>query len=208
MRALIFDFDGVLVDAEPIHCQVWMEVLATQHITFTKKDYYERYIGFNDRDFLKKVFSEKGQALTPKIKEELIRQKEARSRESLAKEIPLIEGADVFLKEAFRKYPLALVTGALPGEVYFILDALRWRNFFSIVITSADVKKGKPNPEGFLKAFEKLKRLKSWNPPLQKKECLVFEDSQKGILAAQKAGLPYEIVKGSLKGLEKKLSLW
>lgn len=197
-RALIFDFDGVLVNTEPLHMRAWIDVLAALKISFTQKDYDDRYIGLNDRDFLKKIFDEKKHRLTPRLREDLIAQKEAKTRAALSKKIPLIDGADAFLKKSAEKYPMALVTGALPGEVYFILETVGWRKFFPIIVTSADVTKGKPNPEGFLKAFKKLSQIKNWTPPLAAKDCLVFEDSQNGIHAAKNAGMPCQVVKGIL----------
>lgn len=195
-RILIFDFDGVLVNTEPIHMQAWLDVLKSLSISFTKKDYYDRYVGLNDRDFLAKIFGEKKHPLTPKLSDDLIRQKEVKTRETLSKNIPLMEGAEDFLKKSAEKYPIGLVTGALRNEVYFILDQLDWRNYFSIIITANDVEKGKPDPEGYLKAFETLSKIREWNPPLRKSECLVFEDSQNGILAAKNAGMAVQVVKG------------
>ncbi len=191
LRALIFDFDGVLVDTEPLHMRAWMDVLSPFRILFSKEDYYARYIGLNDRDFLAKIFGEKKKPFTSKSSERLIHQKEGKTKESLSKNIPLMEGADDFLKKSALQYPLGLVTGALPNEVYFILDRLDWRKLFSVIITSGDIEKGKPDPEGFLKAFEQLRTLEDWTPPLEKSQCLIFEDSQNGILAAKNAGIPY-----------------
>ena len=198
-RALIFDFDGVLVDLEPLHMLAWQQVLAPLHLDFSKEDYDTRYLGLNDRDILAKCFQEANKHLSPKLTQELIFKKELKTREIFSKDIPLIDGVQEFLEEVYPKYPLSIVTGALSGEVYFVLDRLHWRHYFPIVISAADVQKGKPDPEGYLKAFEKIKGLKNWDPPLLKSDCLIFEDSQYGIEAAKRAGIPFIEVKGTLR---------
>jgi len=201
-RALIFDFDGVLVDLEPLHMKAWQEVLKPIDLTFSDKDYEERYLGLNDRDFLALRFKEAGKKLSQTLCNELIQKKEHKTTKFFSKEIPLIDGVQDFLKKVSQKYPLAIVTGGLSNEVYFVLDHLKWRPLFKIIITSGDVQKGKPDPEGFLKAYEKLKNLCEWNPPLQKSECLIFEDSQYGMEAAKRAGIPFVQVRGSLRGFD------
>ena len=105
-RALIFDFDGVLVNTEPMHMQAWIEVLSALKISFTQKDYDERYIGLNDRDFLAKIFGEKKHSLTPKLQAELIHQKEAKKQSPLKSNragAGKAEAASIFLPDVIRK---------------------------------------------------------------------------------------------------------
>lgn len=197
-KAFIFDFDGVLVDLEPLHCKAWQMTLKPLGMIFTNEEYDQHYLGLNDRDIATRIFADKKHSLSDKMLQELTRQKELHSKGLFLKGIPVIEGASEFLLKTSQLGPLSLVTGALPGEVYFVLEQLKWRNYFPIIVTSADVKKGKPDPEGFLKAFERLRTFKAWAPPLTKEDCLILEDSQYGIEAAKKAGIPCKVVKGSL----------
>lgn len=197
-RAILFDLDGVLTDTEPIHMGVWQDILAELPIHFTKADYDARYIGLNDRDFLAKILKENKKSLTKEQREKLIGKKEKGVLHRLSNQIPLIPGVEKFLKKIVsQKIPMGLVTGALPSEVHFILIRMQWKKYFPIAITSANVQKGKPDPEGFLIAFQQLQSLQHWDPPLQKSDCLIFEDSKNGLKAAQRAGISCQLVEGS-----------
>lgn len=201
-RALLLDFDGVLVDTEPVHMRAWQEVLKAQSLALTSQDFLTRFFGLNDRDFLSRFFVQNHRELPHELRSQLIAEKEKNSKKFLAEAIPLIEGVHEFLPAAAKKYPLALVTGSLPGEVDFVLRKLGWKNYFSVIVTAADVKEGKPSPEGFLKAFDRLASSYTWNPPLQKSDCLILEDSDHGVAAAQKAGIPFLRVAKTLAGIK------
>lgn len=205
VRALIFDFDGVLVNTEPFHMKAWQEVVAELGFSFTLDEYDARYIGLNDRDFIARLCEDKQYPLPEKLSKELIRKKATKTREIFSHTIPMVEGSEEFLKKSAKKYPLALVTGGLPDEVYFILDKKDWRKLFSVIITSGDVTKGKPDPEGFLKAFDALQNACKWNPSLKKEECLIFEDSAHGSEAAKRAGIPCQIIKNTFVGITESL---
>ncbi len=200
-RAFIFDFDGVLVDLEPLHCKAWQGILKPLGIIFTKEEYDQKYLGLNDRDIAKKVFADKKHSLSDKMLQELIRQKEIYAKTLFLKGAPLINGAKEFVETAFQNGPMSIVTGGLPGEVYFVLEQLKWRHYFPIIITATDVTNGKPDPEGFLKAFEKLKKIQKWDPLLKKSDCLILEDSQYGIEAAKKAGIPHFAIQKDFKDI-------
>ena len=202
-KAFLCDFDGVLVDLEPLHCKAWQEILKPLGPSFTDEEYDQKYLGLNDRDIAKKIFGGRKRLLSPHFSEELIRKKEIHAKGLFLKGIPIIEGAPEFLEKACTIGPIALVTGALPGEVYFVLDQLQWRHYFSFIITAADVERGKPDPEGYLKAYEKIRTMKIWTPALEKKDCLILEDSQYGIEAAERAEIPCKVIKGSLLSSDK-----
>lgn len=200
VRALIFDLDGVLVDAEPIHMQAWQEILARRNIRFSARDYEERFLGLDDRGFVPKIFAEHRQTLTAQLTTELIAAKLKRVNELLTNGIPVVPGAAEFLKKVSKKFPMALVTNSLRAEVERILAQVDFRKYFSLVVTAEDVRRGKPDPEGYQKAFHFLEQFKSWTPALQKKECLVFEDSETGMTAARAAGLPVRQIHKKIPG--------
>lgn len=204
-RALLLDFDGVLVDTEPVHMRAWQEVLTGQGLTLTSENFLAHFYGLNDRDFLSRFFAQNRRELPHELRGQLIAEKEKTTKKVLVQNIPLIEGVREFLPAAAKKYPLALVTGSLPGEVDFVLRTLGWKKYFSMIVTAADVKEGKPSPEGFLKAFERLAAGYTWNPPLQKSQCLILEDSDHGVAAAQKAGIPHRVVHKTLEDARRSL---
>lgn len=198
VRALLFDFDGVLVDTEPVHMASWRDILAPLGIRLTVREYFRDYLGINDRDFLRRIFRDKGKKWSPSLARKLIQEKELLSKQKFLRKIPLIAGAGSFLKKIAPRIPCALVTGALPSEVTFILKRLGWRRFFPVCVTSANVRKGKPDPEGFLKAFRHLRKRGGFSPPLKKSECLILEDSKAGISAAKRAKIPFKRVQKRL----------
>ena len=179
IRAIIFDFDGVLVHGEPHHMQAWISVLKSIGLTLTEKDFNEKYLGFGDRDFLPIFLKDQGRALAVSEQAKLITAKQRLLMEAYRKKIPVLSGAQEILEAACKQYPLALVTGSQDEEVYFILDQLNWRRFFKNIITHTHVTKGKPDPEGFLKAF----------PGIPPENILVIEDSPRGLMAAKRAGM-------------------
>lgn len=200
LRALIFDLDGVLVNTEPVHMRAWQQVLNAQKLTLKSEDFLTRYFGLNDRDFLARFFAEQKRPLDIDLRDRLIGEKEKTSKIFLAEGIPLIDGVEEFLAAAAAKeYSFALVTGSLKSEVEFIFQKLGWKKYFSVMVTAGDVKEGKPNPEGFLKAFDQMAALRNWAPPLKKSECLIFEDSEHGVAAAKAADIPHCVVHQTLK---------
>lgn len=190
IRAIILDLDGLVVDTEPIHRDCFRKVLKEQFgIDYTDEKYRVEYLGLSDREFLDKVLSEYNIKLERRQKNKLIEMKEESSLEVLKRNIPLIKGVKSFVEKMVSKYPLAICTGGLKKEVMFILDQLGWNELFNPIITSADVRWGKPHPQGYVLAYEGLCERKRWTPILQPRQCLALEDSPKGVQSAKGAGI-------------------
>jgi len=187
IKALIFDFDGVLTDTEPIHMNAWLSALESLGISFTEEDYKNFYIGLNDRDFLDEVGRRNSIHFDDAQKTDLIEIKAATCMESLKLEIPLIPGVKEFIEKSSKKYMLAICSGALRSEIEFILKKSGLFNYFSVVISSESVKKGKPDPEGYIRALEEVQKISP--SVILADEVAAIEDSPKGIEAARKAGL-------------------
>lgn len=194
LRAVIFDFDGVIADTEPLHLRAFQKVFAEEGVTLTEKKYYETYLGMDDKGCFTAVLSVHGRSPTRKEIESLIRRKSRRYMGAVSRGLSFIPGAISFVKNASRRYPLAIVSGALRREIVAILKEGGIDREFSVIVSAEDIQNGKPDPEGFvtaLKRFNREKKLRHYmKPPLNSRECLVVEDSPFGIDAALRAGMP------------------
>ena len=188
LRAVIFDFDGVISDSEILHFRSFNEVLAPYDIGFTIKEYYRKYLGFTDADCFAALVNEGRLKLdTPGIAE-LVRQKN-RIFEKLAKsDGRIIEGVRDFLRMLKQNdIPMAICSGALIAEIELILEEAGLRRFFQVIISADQVKKGKPDPEGFLLTLQKLNETSQ--TLIAPQQCVVVEDSHWGLQAAKAAGM-------------------
>jgi len=195
LRTVIFDFDGVITDSEILHLRAFNRVLAQYGIEITTKDYYKDYLGLTDFECFKLVADKSQLQLDRQGIENLIKQK-TRIFEELAKtEGRIIEGVRDFL-EMLRQnnVPMAICSGALLAEIELMLEEARLRPFFAVVVSAEQVKKGKPDPEGFLLTLQKLNRIVSpaqagTQNHISPDQCIVIEDSHWGLEAARAAGM-------------------
>lgn len=188
LRAVIFDFNGVIVNDEPIHFELFRRVLREQGLHLTEKDYYARYLGMDDRGCFSAAFRDQGKELSEERLAALVERKADYYRREIRDKISLFPGVQGLVSELAEKFPLAIASGALRHEIELILSTAGLRRFFSAIVSAEDVIEGKPAPEIFLKT---LARLNSGNTgrPIAPAECLVIEDSKEGIRGAAGAGM-------------------
>ena len=186
IRALIFDFNGVLADDDPIHMQAFRQVAEEQGLSFTDQEYLDKYLPLNDRDCFRLLFHERGIPLPASELDELIRRKGVYYFEAIRSKSILFEAAATAVKTAAGRYPLAIASGARKEEICHILQLGRIQDCFSAIIAAEDVEFGKPHPEPFLRAHEKLKER---DVSLKISECVAIEDSIGGIESAHQAGM-------------------
>jgi len=194
LRAVIFDFDGVITDSEILHLRAFNRVLAQYGIEITTKDYYKEYLGLMDVDCFKLVAERNRPKLdSPKI-ENLVKQKNLIFEQLAKTEGQIIEGVSEFLEMLKQSHiPMAICSGALRAEIELILEQAHLRRFFEVIVSAEEVKRGKPHPEGFLLTLQKLNQ--STGPgardtgPVLPEQCIVIEDSHWGLKAAKKAGM-------------------
>jgi beta-phosphoglucomutase len=189
LRAIIFDFNGIIVDDEPIHLKMFQRVLREEGISLTRKDYYERYLGMDDRSCFKAAYAEQGRGLDESTLAQLIRRKAACYQQALREGVAVFPGVKNLIAPLAASYPLAIASGALRNEIEEILRSIGLRNYFQVIVSAEDVVEGKPEPEIFLKALGLLNELKLSSGVIRAAECLVIEDSKEGILGAHRAGM-------------------
>ena len=189
LRAVIFDFNGILVDDEPIHLEMFQKVLKEEGIPLTEQDYYARYLGFDDRGAFRAVFRDNSRKLDDAALVKLIERKADYYRASIRQRTVIFPGVKELIPTLAARFPLAVASGALRDEIELILQSATLRKHFQVIVSANDVKEGKPQPEIFLKALDGLNRSAGAAAPIAPSECLVVEDSREGILGAQRAGI-------------------
>ncbi|HEY8022815.1 MAG TPA: HAD family phosphatase [Thermoanaerobaculia bacterium] len=192
LRALLFDFNGVLVDDEPIHLEMFQRVLADEGLALSPEDYYRRYLGLDDRGCFAAVLAGAGEPATVPRLMRLIARKASYYQERIRERgYPFFAGAAQLVNAAAAAgWMLGVVSGALREEVEGALGQAGLRDRFKVLVTAEDVAAGKPDPEGYRQALEALNAL----PPLPERlihphEVVAIEDSPAGLAAAAEAGL-------------------
>ncbi|MBN1269244.1 MAG: HAD family phosphatase [Kiritimatiellae bacterium] len=189
LAGVIFDFDGVIVDTEPLHYEALQRVLRRDGLGYAWEDYLAVYIGFDDRDALREAYRTAGRAVDDAT---LARQVEEKAAvfESLVRErgVKPYPGVVELVQELAGKKPVALCSGALRRDVSPILDGLGLNSAFDAIVTADDVARSKPDPESYRRAFEGLVRAFP-EKGLRPEQVLAVEDTPSGIESARQAGL-------------------
>jgi beta-phosphoglucomutase len=185
MRAAIFDFDGVLVDSEPLHYEALRQALLSVGIRVDEEEYGRFYLAYADREGIRIALERHGIPFDAARVEALARRK-AEVFEALIPSVPFFPGARELVRSLAAEVPLAIASGALRREIEAILTVGRLRDAFAAIVGADDVSRGKPDPEPYLTALSRLARR---TPGLAPEDCLVFEDSMAGIVSARAAGM-------------------
>ncbi len=188
LRAIIFDFDGVIADTEPLHFAGFQQILGEQGIGLTEPEYYARYLGYDDKGCFAAALSSHDRPTPRTLIDELVTRKSQVYLESIQRHLVIFPGVREFVRDAAGRYPLAIASGALRHEIELILECAGIRKEFQHITSSEDVTKGKPDPQGFLHALAALNRRRSGDA-IVPAECLVIEDSIPGIRGARAAGM-------------------
>jgi HAD superfamily hydrolase (TIGR01509 family) len=188
MRAVIFDFDGVIADTEPLHFEGLRRTFAAIDITLTEQDYYTNYLGFDDRGCVEEALRVNRRPITEPIVQDLMRKKASAYLDSIRDHMVIFPGVREFVEAAASAYPIAIASGALRPEIELILEQAGIRKAFRHITSAEDVAKSKPDPQPFLHALAGLNRRQA-GTPLTPDTCLVIEDSLPGIRAAKAAGM-------------------
>jgi HAD superfamily hydrolase (TIGR01509 family) len=188
LRALIFDFDGVLVDSEPLIFHLTRQMAAKEGWTLSEEDYYRDYLALDDRGIVEHLFESHGRAVDPVRRDELMAWKFHTYAEAIRGGLPPLPGAVEFVRSAAARFPLAIASGSLRSEVEHLLTTIGLREAFQLLVTAEDTLRSKPEPEIYLKALAGLNRLAAFlENALRASECLAIEDAPAGVRAAQAA---------------------
>jgi beta-phosphoglucomutase len=189
LRAVLFDFDGVIADAEPVHMRAFQEALQEVGLSLSKEEYYDRYLALDDKTFFATLFKDRGQRLDKALAKKLLNNKSRYYDEFIRENIVIFPGVQDFVKNLHKKYALAIGSGALRHEIEFILEYAGIREEFTVITSAEDVINCKPDPEVFIKALEGINASLTSHARIYPQDCLVVEDSIHGIKAAHSAGM-------------------
>lgn len=188
LKAVIFDFDGIIVDTEPLHYRAFQRILEPLGKGYPWDDYVSRYMGFDDRDAFLEAFAAAGEQLSHEMLEQLIDQKAMIFQEVIASGVLPYPGVVELATELAGKLPLALCSGALPSDILPILKQHALENVFSVIVTAADVEASKPDPASYRLAVERLQTAFP-DHGIDPSSCLAIEDTPAGIASANGAGI-------------------
>jgi beta-phosphoglucomutase len=185
LRAVVFDFDGVIVDSEPLHFRSLQDALALDGVAITEREYWSTYLAYDDREAIRLALETQGVRAAPERLDAVERRKvEAFAR--LIPEVPVFPGARELVRELAARVPVAIASGARRDEIEAILAGIGLRDAFTTLVGFEDAERAKPDPAPYLEA---ARRLAAHAPGLAPAECAAVEDSVPGILSARGAGL-------------------
>ena len=188
LRAIVFDFDGVLANSEPLHFAAFRDVLASSGVELTEQDYYTRYLGFDDVGVFKAVSADRSMAWTSRDVAGFVADKALRLEE-LERDVPvLFPGAADVIRRSAAAVPIAIASGALGPEIRRALKHAGLLQHFAAIVSAEDTPASKPAPDPYERAVSLL-AAKASGPPLAPSECVAIEDSRWGLESARAAGL-------------------
>jgi HAD superfamily hydrolase (TIGR01509 family) len=190
LRAIIFDFDGILVDSEPLIMKLIQEMAAQQGWSLSQDEYYRDYLALDDRAIIERLWRSHGRSLSAARRDELLAWKARAYEQAIRDGLPPTPGAVEFVRRAAQHFPLAIASGSLQAEIEHLLQKLGLREKFAVLATADDCQRSKPDPEIYLKALSRLQELPPLHEPqLEAGECLAIEDAPLGVVAAHAAGM-------------------
>jgi HAD superfamily hydrolase (TIGR01509 family) len=181
MIAVVFDFDGVLADSEPLHLAALQEVLSVLGVTLTPEDYYANFLGYSDEEVFRRLDARHRWALDEGQLAALVEEKSVIFDEALTAGVGMYPGAADCVERLAQVFPLGIASGALRHEIEQVLAGARLTHHFRFIVAVGDTPNSKPAPDPYRRAAE-LHGL----PP---SACVAIEDSRWGIQSAKAAGM-------------------
>ncbi|HEX6105969.1 MAG TPA: HAD family phosphatase [Gemmatimonadales bacterium] len=183
VSAILFDFNGVLIDDEPQHCDALIATLAEDGIELDRDTYYREYLGFDDRECFRFTFERLGRPLDDGRIAAAIERKHGHYERAIRDSMRLVPGAAEFVEEAaLDGHQLGIVSGALRREIDLVLELAGLGSHFAAIVAAEDVAACKPDPLGYRRGLEAL--------GAAPRRSVVIEDSLPGLRAARAAGMP------------------
>jgi beta-phosphoglucomutase len=187
LQAVIFDFDGVIADSEPLHFRAFQQALAEDGLELSPKEYYGRYLGYDDVGAFQAYGEDHGLPMDAGRVAALVARKGVKLQAMLHGGSVLFPGAVEFVRIAASAVPIAIASGALRHEIDEVIAAAGVANLFSTIVASGDTPESKPSPAPYRLAFERLRD--TTGTALDPRRCVAIEDSRWGLESARGAGL-------------------
>jgi HAD superfamily hydrolase (TIGR01509 family) len=187
VRAVVFDFDGVIANSEPLHYQAYRDVLADQGVTLGRDEYYDRYLGFDDVGAFLAIASDRHVEWRPEAIEELVRRKAVRLEHLERQTSVLFPGAAAAIVRLAAHAPLAIASGALRAEIERVLQREGLTGHFRAIVAAEDTAVSKPAPDPYRRAVQLVGAVVE--QVFKPGDCVAIEDSRWGLESARAAGL-------------------
>jgi beta-phosphoglucomutase len=181
IQAIVFDFDGVLADSEPLHLQVYQQLLEPEGIHLDHATYCAKYLGFDDVGVFQQIAKDYGLLLGDEEIEILIQEKSRRFEALVSSGNVLYPGADGCVRRLAAAWPIGIASGALRGEIELMLRGAGLLDRFKFIVASGDTDESKPAPGPYLRAAELH--------GVPAAACVAIEDSHWGLQSARDAGM-------------------
>lgn len=188
LKAIILDFNGVILDDEPLHFAAMRDAVADLGIHLTRDAYWNNYLPLDDTQCLESICRDHSFPLNAEKRKNVLARKSGIYQQLLRGGFPLLPGVASFIRSAAARYPLALASGARRDEIESALESTGLKRYFKAIVAAEDFLHGKPHPESFLWALQRLNETLH-APPIRPEECLVIEDSVGGVRGARAAGM-------------------
>lgn len=188
LDAVVFDFDGVIVDTERLHYDALNQILEPMGLGFSWGFYLNHLMGFDDRGVFETMLRKSRQPYSQEDIRRMVERKAATFLHRVRTEPPdPFPGAVELIRRLAGRIPLGLCSGALRSDIAPIFDALKLDGAFDVLVTADDVRHSKPDPTCYRKAVRKLGE--RHGRTLSAPRCLAIEDTPTGIQAAKGARL-------------------
>jgi beta-phosphoglucomutase len=190
IKAIFFDFNGVIINDERIHLKAYREILLAEGVDLTDEDYFAS-LGMDDVAFVRAAYARGNKSLTDETLRDVIQREHTKHRELIANDLPVPPGVKSFIKAAARHYDLGIVSMAVRSEIDHVLQLAGITKPFSLIVSAEPGLRHKPAPDCYERALELLneRRRNRRDMPLLAKECVVIEDAPPGIASARGAGM-------------------
>lgn len=189
LKAVLFDFNGVIINDEPIHQRLTEQLMLGENMVLKKGEYQQVCLGRSDCSCLRDLLATRGRVVSEEYLTQLVNRKAQAYVQEIEKieKLPLYPGLeDVIFQMRSQNLKLGLVSGAIRQEIELVLQRAQLAEYFSVVVAGDDITTSKPKPDGYLLAVERLnQQFPDLN--LQPQECLVIEDTPSGITAAKRS---------------------
>jgi beta-phosphoglucomutase len=190
LHAIVFDYDGVLADTEPLHLRAFQETLAGHDVVLTRESYFEDYLGLDDDGVFRAVAARSGRDWAADAIRRLIEEKARRFCDISASERVLFPGVAERLREWSRRAPIAIASGSLRHEIEQVLDAEGLLDVVPVIVAAGETANGKPAPDPYLRALDLIAAARpSGRGRLDAASCVAVEDSPWGVDSAHAAGM-------------------
>lgn len=200
LKAVLFDFNGIIINDEPIHEQLIEQILLEENLRWSLREppkasqpgEFRRYcLGRSDFTCLRDILNARGRVVSDSYLAGLVNRKAQAYTLELEKleKLPLYPGLeDVIFQIRSKQLKLGVVSGAIRSEIDLVLTRAKLVEYFPVIVGGDDVTASKPEPDGYLLAVERLNQVYP-DLNIQPDECLAIEDTPAGIMAAKRAGM-------------------